>query len=114
MQCLPVHIDVGTNNETLWTDPMYTGLKHARVRGERFFSLVAEFIEACKASYSDRVLIQVCTYCIFLIFMTTETTLVALQWTWVDSCLPLWQCVYTHPSIHLNIFVCECISPHHV
>lgn len=59
VQCLAVHIDVGTNNETLLADPTYPGLKHSRVRGAQFFGLMAEFIEACKDAYGEHVLIQV-------------------------------------------------------
>ena len=58
-RCLPVHIDVGTNNESCLADPAYLGLRMKRVRGQRFFDLVAEFIDACKDKYGPNVLIQV-------------------------------------------------------
>mmetsp|Transcript_235 Transcript_235/g.418 ORF Transcript_235/g.418 Transcript_235/m.418 type:complete len:569 (+) Transcript_235:71-1777(+) len=58
MKCLPVHIDVGTNNEGNLADPMYLGLRQQRVRGEAFSSLMAEFMSACKEMYGEHVLIQ--------------------------------------------------------
>ena len=57
-KCLPVHIDVGTNNDTLLTDPTYMGLKHRRMRGDKFYSLMEEFIGACQSYYGRNILIQ--------------------------------------------------------
>eukprot|EP00112_Aurelia_sp_Birch-Aquarium-sp1_P013995 Seg2997.1 transcript_id=Seg2997.1/GoldUCD/mRNA.D3Y31 product="NADP-dependent malic enzyme mitochondrial" protein_id=Seg2997.1/GoldUCD/D3Y31 len=46
--CLPVMIDVGTNNEKLMKDPMYIGLRQPREKSEKYDQLVDELIEALR------------------------------------------------------------------
>jgi malate dehydrogenase (oxaloacetate-decarboxylating)(NADP+) len=43
---LPVLLDVGTENETLLNDPLYTGIFQKRVRGKDYDKFFAEFIRA--------------------------------------------------------------------
>ena len=45
-QCLPVAIDVGTNNTALLADPLYLGLHRRRLRGDEYYDLLDEFISA--------------------------------------------------------------------
>lgn len=55
--CMPVMLDVGTNNELLLNDPLYNGLERRRVRGEDYDELVEEFIMAAQEVFPG-VLIQ--------------------------------------------------------
>lgn len=50
-KCLPITIDVGTNNETLLDDPLYLGSQHPRKRGEVYDALIAEIFEALQAKW---------------------------------------------------------------
>ena len=43
---LPVMLDAGTDNEDLLADPLYVGLRHARIRGDEYQAFVDEFVAA--------------------------------------------------------------------
>ncbi len=55
--CLPVVIDVGTENDELLKDPLYIGMQHRRWRGEKYYKLIDEFMCAVKDKY-PHVLVQ--------------------------------------------------------
>ena len=44
--CLPVLLDVGTDNEDRLDDPLYLGWKHRRIRGQEYDDFVEAFVSA--------------------------------------------------------------------
>nr|AAT02535.1 NADP-dependent malic enzyme 3 [Hydrilla verticillata] len=56
--CLPITIDVGTNNETLLNEEFYIGLRQKRATGKEYADLLHEFMISVKQNYGERVLVQ--------------------------------------------------------
>ena len=55
---LPVHLDVGTNNQKMIDDPYYLGLKRPRERGAAYDALVAQFFLAAQHKFGRDVRIS--------------------------------------------------------
>ncbi|WP_075187011.1 NAD-dependent malic enzyme [Teredinibacter haidensis] len=49
--CLPVMLDLGTDNEALRDDPFYLGLRQPRIRGEAYQAFVDELVSAVKTRF---------------------------------------------------------------
>jgi malate dehydrogenase (oxaloacetate-decarboxylating)(NADP+) len=56
-QCLPVMLDVGTNNQGYLDDDLYLGLHQKRIIGDEYYDFVDEFIQASRQLFPN-VLIQ--------------------------------------------------------
>ncbi len=53
---LPIMLDVGTDNEERLNDPLYLGMRHRRIRGEKYQTFLDRFVEAVMHAYPDTVL----------------------------------------------------------
>ncbi|MGA7312458.1 MAG: NAD-dependent malic enzyme [Silvibacterium sp.] len=55
--CLPILLDIGTDNEDRLKSPLYIGWRHDRVRGQEYDDFVDAFVQAVKARW-PHVLLQ--------------------------------------------------------
>ena len=83
--CLPVVLDVGTNNQQLLNDPQYIGVRAPRDRGQKFEQLVDELMTTAKAKYGPNVLLQV--------------RLLLRHWELYDKCVCLVRRFWKHNGI---------------
>ncbi|KAH0696212.1 hypothetical protein KY289_013694 [Solanum tuberosum] len=58
VRCLPITIDVGTNNEQLLKDKVYIGLRQKRATGKEYYDFLDEFMKVVKQNYGEKVLVQ--------------------------------------------------------
>ncbi len=49
--CLPILLDVGTNNKELLDDPFYIGWAHQRISGDEYYSFVDKVMQAIKRQF---------------------------------------------------------------
>lgn len=54
--CLPIQIDVGTNNEELLKDPLYIGLRQKRLSGQAYDDIIERFVCGVRRRFPNALL----------------------------------------------------------
>jgi malate dehydrogenase (oxaloacetate-decarboxylating) len=55
-QSVPVGLDVGTERADLVADPLYLGVRHTRLRGEKYLAFLDAFVDAVRARWPRAVI----------------------------------------------------------
>jgi malic enzyme len=53
---LPISLDVGTDNQRLLDDELYVGWRHPRLRGDEYYEIVDEFVDAVRRRFPEALL----------------------------------------------------------
>jgi malate dehydrogenase (oxaloacetate-decarboxylating) len=54
--CLPICLDVGTNNQRLLADPLYLGNRHPRLTGDEYAEFIERFVIGVKRNFPNALL----------------------------------------------------------
>ncbi len=54
--CLPIALDVGTDNEELLADPLYLGVGHKRIKGAEYEEFIDKFVKNIREAFPQAIL----------------------------------------------------------